>query len=282
MMNAVSVIICVRNSADTLRMCLESIVGNCPYEIIVVDGNSTDGSYQIALEYANKVLQDPGRGLSYARGLGVEAARTEYILHLGPDNVLPVNAISGMMSELVQHNYHGIGARTRVVQRDTVWDKWLDDWWQYARPEPGPRAIIGTPCLFPKKVLLKVPFSEKPIMCDDTDLCERLTKLGYRLGLASVVIYDASRRNWRDIVTKFVNYGRSDADYYDLHSPSWVFKRKFQSWCHPLRQTGKGMGWMVRNNKPILSILFQVIIGMIRYYGWIKTAIARHGWLIKR
>jgi GT2 family glycosyltransferase len=174
-----------------------------------------------------------------------------------------------------EYSFHGAGAQTRIGQCQTIWDRLLDDWWQYVRPQPGPSNVIGTPCLFLREVLLKVPFSEKPIMCDDTELCERLTKEGYRIGLVPVVIYDAANRSFHDVFEKFFGYGRSDADYYALNCGGWTVRRKIKSWRHPGRQAFRGISWSVRNGKGMKSALFHILIGMARYWGWIKTVMRR-------
>lgn len=275
-MNDVSVIICVRNSVSTLERCLESVVANHPREILVVDGNSTDGSYELAVLYATNILRDEGKGLSYARQIGVSAAKGKYVLHIGPDNVLPPNVLQKFIQCAERFGFHGSGAQTQVICYETIWDKLLDRWWRYVRPAPGVRNVIGTPCLFLREVLLEVPFSEKPVMCDDTELCERLTQLGYRIGLVPVIIYDASGRRMNDIISKFRGYGHSDADYFALHAPGWHWKRKMQSMLHPMRQAFRGFSWeWQQENKSLLAAFFHLFIGVCRYYGWLRIVYRR-------
>src|SRR6266542_4119287 len=55
----VSVVVPTRNSARTIERCLQSIVGQRPtrLELIVVDNDSTDGTFAIATSYADVVLR---------------------------------------------------------------------------------------------------------------------------------------------------------------------------------------------------------------------------------
>lgn len=146
----------------------------------------------------------------------------------------------------------------------------MDCWWQFMRGEPGPREVVGTPCLFEREILLAEPFSEKPLSCDDTELCLRLGKRGYRLGIVPLAAYDISGKRWPDIVAKFVPYGRSDADFYALNAGGWTLRRKIRSWTHPLRQMLQAMKWTVQTGKPISLLFFFAFICCLRYYGWIK------------
>ena len=46
-----SVVVCVRNEEDRLRDCLESVYKNKPDEVILVDGNSSDKTIEIARQF---------------------------------------------------------------------------------------------------------------------------------------------------------------------------------------------------------------------------------------
>ncbi|TFH46834.1 MAG: glycosyltransferase [ANME-2 cluster archaeon] len=52
----VSVVVCTKNEESRIEDCLKSIVNNNPGEIIVVDGESTDTTIDIAKKYTNKVI----------------------------------------------------------------------------------------------------------------------------------------------------------------------------------------------------------------------------------
>ena len=87
----VSVIIPCYDSAEYLREAIESARDQThrPLEIIVVDDGSTDGSLDIAREYAEpvRVLTQANAGVSAARNTGIEVARGEWIAFLDADDV---------------------------------------------------------------------------------------------------------------------------------------------------------------------------------------------------
>ncbi len=85
----VSVIMPIRNEADSIRKTIESVLAqDFPYdqfEILVVDGESTDGTPGIVADLAEKhpqisLRQNPKRWSSAARNIGVHASRGEYLL----------------------------------------------------------------------------------------------------------------------------------------------------------------------------------------------------------
>lgn len=89
----VSIIIPVLNNSTTLRRCLDSILGqkDTDYELIVVDGGSTDGSVGILREYSDRIAfweSKPDGGVYPAFNRGVRHAKGEWLYFLGSDDWL--------------------------------------------------------------------------------------------------------------------------------------------------------------------------------------------------
>lgn len=75
---AISVIIAARDAAETLGWTLEALAAQRlrePYEVIVVDDDSSDQTATIAADAGARVVAGPGRGAGPARSAGVAAAR---------------------------------------------------------------------------------------------------------------------------------------------------------------------------------------------------------------
>ena len=84
----VSVIVCTRNGAPTLRACLESLrhLHYPNYEVILVDDGSTDAVPDIAGDFSNvKYLRQEAAGLSVARNAGAAAATGEILAYTDDD-----------------------------------------------------------------------------------------------------------------------------------------------------------------------------------------------------
>ncbi|MBI2567690.1 MAG: glycosyltransferase [Candidatus Schekmanbacteria bacterium] len=84
---AISVLMTVRNEADTLPMLLERILGQvpAPLEVLVVDGGSTDGSLEIALAHQRRdarlrVWSLPGCNIPEGRNFALARVRGDIIV----------------------------------------------------------------------------------------------------------------------------------------------------------------------------------------------------------
>jgi len=85
----ISVIIPALNEEKFLPRCLESLKRQTfgqPYEIIVVDNNSTDATSDVANKMGARVVFEPHRGITWARQKGLEAARGEVIACVDADS----------------------------------------------------------------------------------------------------------------------------------------------------------------------------------------------------
>src|SRR4051812_24734378 len=87
---AVSVVIPARNAEATIRATLDALAAqqaDAPFEVIVVDDGSTDGTVaatrQAPLDV--RVVASRGRGAGAARNAGVAAARAEVIAFTDAD-----------------------------------------------------------------------------------------------------------------------------------------------------------------------------------------------------
>lgn len=111
----VSVIILNRNNKNVIFRCVNSLLafsGAYNTEIIVVDNDSTDGSYELLLEeYGSKikVIKNEKNGCSCGRNLGVQHATNEMLLFLDSDQWITGEHYLDAAFEIMEHN-SGIGA----------------------------------------------------------------------------------------------------------------------------------------------------------------------------
>ena len=89
---SVSVILPVRNEAHWIGACLQHIRMTSTLskaEIIVVDGQSSDRTRELAAQYADRVLDSPLIGRAVQMDLGVQYASGDLLVFLHADTVLP-------------------------------------------------------------------------------------------------------------------------------------------------------------------------------------------------
>ena len=109
----VSLVLPVFNVAPYIRECLDSIVSQSyshPFEAILVDDGSTDGSLAICREFAARFPEvfvliecETNAGVSAARNLGLERALGSFLVFVDPDDVLPQRTLELMVEAAERH-----------------------------------------------------------------------------------------------------------------------------------------------------------------------------------
>lgn len=94
MQKRISIIIPAYNEERYLARCLDSVAlqAEHPFEVLVIDNNSTDRTAEIAGRYSFvKVVTEKKQGRVYARNAGFEAAGGDVLARIDADAVLPAD-----------------------------------------------------------------------------------------------------------------------------------------------------------------------------------------------
>lgn len=150
----VSVVIPCYNAASFLRETLESVLVQTrpPFEVLVIDDGSTDGSAAIAEAFCAsvRVIRQENQGESAARNRGVNLAQGEWIAFLDADDIWMPEKLDRQLALVapdviaVHTNYYEFGRRSAI--RDYS-----------ATPEAErytPDNMLFTP-LFPSSVIVR-------------------------------------------------------------------------------------------------------------------------------
>ena len=200
----VSMIICTRNRAESLRQtlksfeCLEVPVG-FKVDLLVVDNCSDDHTKQVILESPLKHIPvryqlEERKGASYARNRGMKETTGEIILFTD-DDVRPLpNWIGGMCQPLIDGKAEAVQGGVRAAPE--LFTPWLanspDKWMVALTKGEGQRyfeegdALIGASMCFVRSVLEKVPGFDVEVgpgalgSCEDTIFTKQLQVVGYR------------------------------------------------------------------------------------------------------
>lgn len=112
----ISIIIPLYNSEPFLLQCLNSIKEQTfrDFEIIIINDFSTDSSLKIASEYKEKYKAElklfkiinlgHNRGVSYARNIGLLAAKGNYICFLDSDDFIKPDFLEIMYKKIIKYN----------------------------------------------------------------------------------------------------------------------------------------------------------------------------------
>jgi glycosyltransferase involved in cell wall biosynthesis len=177
----VSVIVPVRNAERLLDECLLSIVESQPREIIVVDGNSTDGTREIAARYPVCLLSDQGGGLPVARLLGAEAAASSRVALIDADVVLPEGALGALLDEFAEGGYLALQAGLRSTSGPGYWGQALVQHHRTGRSKDW-FGLVAT--IFERDALLRHGFDQRFLSGEDIELRWRLEHSGAKVGVS--------------------------------------------------------------------------------------------------
>ena len=206
----ISIIILSFNTKDLLRDCLNSlkkVKGEIPFEIIVADNGSLDGSLEmVKKEFPWVETLDNKANIGFARGNNAarKVSHGKYILFLNSDTI----AYRGVLKECVEFlkNNPDIGAMTcKLVLANGKIDKdirrrfptpWVSFnrlilgngrlyWYEDVSPNKIHEvdAIQGAFHLSPRAVLDKVNWFSEDYFLDgeDIDLCFKIREAGYKI-----------------------------------------------------------------------------------------------------
>jgi glycosyltransferase involved in cell wall biosynthesis len=93
------------NIEKTIASLLDQTMPREQYEIVVVDNNSSDGTWEIINRLPVKAIQQPVQGAGPARQKGMEAASGIYILNADADVFYPREWIFKMSYPLIHYNH---------------------------------------------------------------------------------------------------------------------------------------------------------------------------------
>src|SRR5271156_3197420 len=129
----ISVILPVANEAENLRTLLPRLTAlldreHITHEIVVIDGNSTDGTREAAAALGARVVMERRRGYAGALETGIAEARGDYLLTLDADQSHDPDFVTKMWrartrADIVVASRYALGgvAYSDFIRRSTSW-----------------------------------------------------------------------------------------------------------------------------------------------------------------
>jgi rSAM/selenodomain-associated transferase 2 len=204
-MMPISVIVPVLNEEKNIAATLAALLPLAPYEIIVVDGGSSDRTRQIAGEFPVKIISSE-RGRARQMNHGAQAASGDVLLFLHADTRLPPTAFDDITNALADLRY--LGGRFDIDLEGSHWVLPLVGRMISYRSRLS-KVATGDQALFVRREIFHRMggFQEIPLM-EDIAFCRALKRLGAVACLRSRVVTSGRRWEvdgvWRTILRMWV------------------------------------------------------------------------------
>jgi len=119
-----SIVAPVLNEKENLRELLEGVddFEFKDYEILIIDGGSSDGTREVAKEFGARVVDGPQEGMAAARNKCIEEAQGEYILMVDADFRFP-EGLPDNIKDLLKKDLDIIGWGTDFSAQRTLVEK---------------------------------------------------------------------------------------------------------------------------------------------------------------
>jgi len=206
----VSTVIPAFNEEELLPKCLESVLAQDyegEHEIILVDNGSSDGTLRVARGYGVKVVSEPRRGYSEALVAGFAAASGDIITCTDADSVVPRNWISSLVREYdSRSDVVAIGGEIEFTCPN--WKSRLLTRWLIPLINRIDRANRGGPHMWGANMSVRRDaflaaggWNRRFSLQADSELSERLRKIGRVIVLESLRVRTSSRRWNRSLLT---------------------------------------------------------------------------------
>lgn len=223
-------IISAKNEAARLESCFASLAAQksrYPFEVHVVDNNSTDGTYALARKLARNakrpihVWKEKKPGSPAARNHGAKKALGKILLFTDADCSFHPKWVEEMAKPLLQGRRYplaALGGRTESAYAGAapnLWERYLDElfrFWEEDRISAFPAFLPWAPTCnlaVTKEAFQAVGgFDEKwRIAAYDVDLCWRLVMCGFVFGHAPrAEVRHLRRSSLRGLLRQIENY----------------------------------------------------------------------------
>jgi len=143
-LNGISLIICCYNSSRRLPATIEYIARqqcSIPWEVIVVNNNSTDNTAAVARAAWNKyavdvpfsIVQESRSGLSFARKKGIDSAQYDLLLFCDDDNRLEKDYLQNAFNIMQAHENVAVLGGLSVAETEVKPATWFSRFSKFIR-----------------------------------------------------------------------------------------------------------------------------------------------------
>ena len=222
----VTIGVCVRNCASTIREAIESIMAqDYPHElieVIFIDDGSEDKTLAIIKHYASKmgmkvkIYHHEWRGLGPSRNVVVKNASSEYIIWVDGDMILPPDHVTKQVEFMEKNPKVGIAkARYGILPKESILE-FLENIPFVLRDLKNVSLELKLPgtggAIYRVKAIRQAGGFDEVLKGngEDQDAAFRVRSIGWFIERSPAVFYEKRPRTWREFWKKWVWYGFGD------------------------------------------------------------------------
>ncbi len=248
----VSIIIPFKNTVHYLPECLDSIVNQSytDWEVLAVNDNSTDESYELLTSYSNKderikVFQNKGSGIIHALQTGYAKSNGAFVTRMDSDDIMRPNRLEVMVNSLHETGpgYIAVGQVKYFSHRGISngyerYEEWLNGLTSTGNnfDEIYKECVIPSPCWMVHREDFEKCEGFKPQRYpEDYDLTFRFYEQGFK-----IIPCDPVLHMWRDYDTRTSRTHEHYAQNYFLDIKLHYFLKLNHDLTRPLVVWGAG------------------------------------------
>ncbi|MEM7821752.1 MAG: glycosyltransferase [Candidatus Aenigmatarchaeota archaeon] len=211
---SVTVLITVKNSARTIKDCIDSLLklNYKNYKICVVDGFSTDGTYEILKGYGKKIrLERCGGNPPTAYNYAIKKINTEFIAFTDGDCIVDKNWLKNLVSSFESEDIGAVVGFCKTPKNVNFLQKLIGielesrfkKFKKFISRGPTMNICVRT------KIAKKLMFDERLDISYDTDFGYRLIGLGRKiLYQPKALVYHHHRSTIKSFIKQQFIYGK--------------------------------------------------------------------------
>jgi GT2 family glycosyltransferase len=189
-----SLVIAVWNQLEYTKRCLDSIerCTAAPYELIVVDNGSTDGTREFLQTVKGRVItNEKNLGCAGAWNQGIRASQGEVIGILNNDILVTPGWLDGLLAFMRETGHGLVSPSAREGRLDYDLDRYALEFTQDCAGAARHDDMYGACMLIRQEVFERIGLFDEGFLyggCEDIDFWWRMRQAGYSVGMTGSVL----------------------------------------------------------------------------------------------
>ncbi|HII80246.1 MAG TPA: glycosyltransferase [Methanosarcina sp.] len=233
----ISVVVGIRNEERYIEECIESLLcldyPQDSYEIIIVDGMSTDKTRELVKKYPVRLILNERKNVAAARNLGVENSRGNFVAFTDGDCKVDTLWLKTLVNEIksAPKDVACVGGPNLIFDNDPVFGRVVGHAQETFLGSGGSAqsknstkkyyvsSIPNCNALYKKNIIKEAgQFDERFIVGQDGDLNYRINKRGYKfLYVPEAKVLHHRRGTPRSFSVRMFKYGMWMAELFKKH-----------------------------------------------------------------